>query len=445
MSLLQRLQLASYTGSAILGGANNTAHSFTQLIAKAQQLRAQYPQLKSCAIALPYRDLASFTATLLALDGWCSTLYLWPEQGVTLPATVHVWPQEATGHNDEITSACPSARTIATDSCTPSLPTQWLLATSGTTGTPKWIAHNIESLTRALSNTPDNRRLRWALCYQPCRFAGIQVLLQSLLSGATLVDCSAGDMASRVRRMQDHAITAISATPSFWRQLLMTTELSALPLTHITLGGEIADQTLLDKLAHAHPNAKILHIYASTEAGVGFAVADKRAGFPRTWLATGYQGLRLKIDERHHLWLKPRNMLTSSSRLSSDSTGFLDTGDQVSVTAERVLFLGRATGVINVGGNKVYPEQVEHVLLMHPQVTATRVYAKRSSILGELVTADVVPNKANDLPLLKKQLIAHCAGYLQRYQLPTQLYFVESLPIDTTGKLSRRNKDTLHD
>src|SRR5690606_28394717 len=104
-------------------------------------------------------------------------------------------------------------------------------------------------------------------------------------------DCSSGDAQQRFNLMLQHSVNAVSATPSLWRQLMMTAQLSTLPLQQITLGGEIADQPLLDTLAALFPTARLLHIYASTEAGVGFAVADKRAGFPASWLNQRHSNL----------------------------------------------------------------------------------------------------------------------------------------------------------
>ncbi|CAM5204076.1 AMP-binding enzyme [Alishewanella longhuensis] len=279
------------------------------------------------------------------------------------------------------------------------------------------------------------------MCYQPSRFAGLQVLLQSLLSGACLLDCSSGDAQQHAKLMQRQHINAISATPSLWRQLLMTGQLSTLPLRQITLGGEIADEPLLDVLAGVFPNARLLHIYASTEAGVGFAVADKRAGFPANWLTSTHSGVAFKLDNQQHLWLKPPQTPEAGLAARLDSEGYLDTEDLVQLQADRVVFLGRASGVINVGGNKVHPEQIEQVLLQHPAVLQARVYAKTSSVLGQLVVADIVVSADTDNKALQLALLQHCKQQLQRYQLPAKFNFVTQLPTTASGKLNRR--DTL--
>jgi len=428
MTLLQCLEQADYHTLAI---DDLQQCSFPQLLEAAQQLRFKHVAVKQQAIAISYTNLVQFCTEILAFDGWCSQLYLLPDNSVALPADViqlsdiDAQPRQNSG----------------TARLSEHAATQWFMATSGTTGTPKWIAHSFDSLTRAVKLKPQSHTLRWALCYQPTRFAGLQVVLQSLLSGGTLVDCSAGDAELRVKRMHDNNVNAVSATPSLWRQLLMTGQLNMLALKQITLGGEIADQAILDALSKQFPHARLLHIYASTEAGAGFAVADKTAGFPAKWLQTGHSSLRFKIDNKQHLWLKPPHQPDCKLADRLDNDGFLDTEDLVEVSEERVHFLGRASGVINVGGNKVHPEQVEHVLLQHPAVVQARVYAKNSSVLGQLVAADVQVETGIDSKALKLQLVQHCMRHLARYQVPTQLNFVKTLATNASGKLSRNIQD----
>lgn len=420
MDLLQQLQHANYSSVAL---SNDEPVSYQQLIAGAITIRQQYPQLQQQAIALRYTALPQFLMALLAFDGWCSALYLLPETDLEVPEQVQHWP-------------CAPSEIQHTTSC--SQETLWYLATSGTTGTPKWIAHTFASLSRAVKISVDQSTLHWGLCYQPTRFAGLQVLLQSLLSGACIKDCSSGDAVQRIEMMLSSGVTALSATPSLWRQLLMTGRLHQLPLIQLTLGGEIADQALLNKLSTLFPSARVLHIYASTEAGVGFAVSDQQAGFPLSWLDTRHSGLAFKIDGQQHLWLKPLHTPDSNLARRLDSEGYMDTGDLVHIQGNRVQFLGRDSGVINVGGNKVHPEQVEQVLLQIADVLQAKVYAKASSVLGQLVVADIVVTSHTDHAKLQPQLFAHCQQHLARYQIPTRFNFVDHLSTNAAGKLSRK-------
>ncbi|WP_213999856.1 AMP-binding protein [Arsukibacterium sp.] len=383
--------------------------SYQQLIQTALLKRQQASKLYQQAVTLPYQHIEDFISSLLAYDGFCSALYLLPAQGADLPVDDSI---ETTSTDD----ATPSAAQHA-------LASNWYLATSGTTGKPKWIQHSLQKLTKTVNTKATSRDLCWGLVYQPYRFAGLQVVLQSLLSGACLVDVSDGEVEQRLNVMSQAKVNALSATPSLWRQFLFSSKLAALPLQQLTLGGEIADQPLLNTLQQLFPGTQLRHIYASTEAGVAFAVTDGKAGFPRRYLEQGYYDLQLKVDQQQHLWLKGPAKYAPELANRVDSDGFLDTEDLVRLSAERVLFLGRASGVINVGGNKVHPEQVEQVILEVPGIVAARVYGKHSSILGQLVMAQIVASPATDEKELVVRVTQHCQQQLQRHQLPLKFNF----------------------
>ncbi|MFC4700524.1 AMP-binding protein [Glaciecola siphonariae] len=430
MSLFAHLKTSGFTTTAIDGSVNV---SYASLIAGAQALREKHHNLKGQSLAISPVDIDELVLAITAFDGWCKALYMLPDNSLALPEGVCKWPLD---DRPEDSAFVLTDTTTERDTATISEQnTRWYLATSGTTGTPKWIVHDFASLSRAIKTSSHTQQLRWGLSYQAARFAGLQVVLQSLLSGALLIDCSSGDIEQRLQQMIHHEVSALSATPSFFRQLLMTAKLSQLNLKQITLGGEIADQALLDTLSQLFPRAKIMHIYASTEAGVGFAVADKKAGFPSEWLQQTRSGLKLKVSDAQHLMIKPEQQGFLENRVV-DSEGYIDTEDLVSIEQDRVVFQGRACGVINVGGNKVHPEAVEQVLTQHEDVVLARVYAKTSSVLGQLVACEIVAN-TQDTQGLKKKLLAHCLAKLARYQIPSQFKFVSHLANQSTGKLSR--------
>ena len=273
--------------------------------------------------------------------------------------------------------------------------TLWL-ATSGTTGTPKWYGHSRQRLLARLRLT--SPQARWLLTYEPASFAGIQVISTAWLSAATLVAMPGADAATLARRAVATAVTHISGTPSFWRTLLLTIAPATLPLETITLGGEIADASLLARLAEAWPQARLRHIYASTEAGAVFAVSDGRAGFPVSWLESEVDGVSLRIREGMLEVRSARQALRQASALitaeethAGEARNWLKTGDRVECCGDRVLFAGRADGVINIGGVKVLPERVERCLLAVPGVADARVWAEPSPLTGFVLLAEIVP------------------------------------------------------
>lgn len=208
----------------------------------------------------------------------------------------------------------------------------------------------------------------------------------------------------------------------------------------MTLGGEIADDAVLRALARAFPQARLSHIFASTEAGVGFSVTDGRAGFPEAYLSDPPQGIGLALrDDRLFI----RNEKVGPSYLGGGAIaqdGWVDTGDLVTRRDGRVLFLGRGSGVINVGGDKVVPEEVETVLLAHPDVHMARVYAKSNPIMGALVAADIQPEAGADAASLRAALKDWCAERLERHKVPAFLRIVDGFSTNAAGKIERQNR-----
>jgi acyl-coenzyme A synthetase/AMP-(fatty) acid ligase len=123
--------------------------------------------------------------------------------------------------------------------------------------------------------------------------------------------------------------------------------------------------------------------------------------------------------------------------------GFVDTGDMVELVEGRYYFRGRMGGVINVGGLKVYPEEVEAVLNADPRVRMSLVRARRNPITGAVVVADVVladsaRSEAADAPdALKNALLDACRRSLAAHKVPAMLRFVPALEFTAAGKLVR--------
>jgi len=305
--------------------------------------------------------------------------------------------------------------------------TRWILHTSGTSGTPKAVTHTLSSLTVPHRHDLTGPLHTWGLLYDPTRMAGIQVLLHALNTGASIVaphlDHSLPD---RIEFLRAHGTDALSATPTQWRRILQLPAASGWELAQVTLGGEIADQAILDALKRAFPAARITHVFASTESGTAFSVSDGKAGFPLELLGTSRSRTRIEVRESMLYVHNP-----GSSAAGED--GFVATGDVVEVRDGRVFFLGRNTGVVNVGGQNVWPEQVETVLREHPEVLDARITAHPSSLAGNLLIADVVVSG----DVTEGQLRAWVRERAPVSHVPARIRFAERLTTGTTGKVLR--------
>ena len=118
--------------------------------------------------------------------------------------------------------------------------------------------------------------------------------------------------------------------------------------------------------------------------------------------------------------------------------GWLDTGDLGHVDSDGYLFLaGRSDDVINRGGEKIYPREIEEFLLAQPGVRSAAVVGARDEVLGERPVAYVVPAGPARPDQLTDELRAACEAALPRPQRPAVFHLVRELPLGATGKVAR--------
>jgi acyl-coenzyme A synthetase/AMP-(fatty) acid ligase len=318
---------------------------------------------------------------------------------------------------------CGDARTPPSTSRLPEPGRVWLL-TSGSTGRPKRVAHSLASLSTVSGDQPPRR---WLCAYSPGAYAWWQVVTLSLAHpGQDIVFLDPADLDDWPQVALAEGVTAVSGTPTFWRQALWRAgeTVAALPLEQLTLGGEPVDQVILDRLGDLFPQARISWIYASSEAGATIAVHDRRAGFPVEWLARSAPG-------RPRLAVADGELVIDSPWSAGGMAGPLRTGDRVDVVDGRVQITGRlATDEINVGGSKVSAAEVRAVLLDHPDVAWAQVRGRRAPLVGQMVVAEVVLSR----PSSPESLSRWSAERLPDYAVPRRVQILAEIPIKETLK-----------
>ena len=324
--------------------------------------------------------------------------------------------------------------------------TEWLMLTSGTSGPPKIVGHTLAGLAGAIiaEGAARHPNATWATFYDIRRYGGLQIFLRAVIGGGSMVLSEPGEaIADYVARLRSGGVTHISGTPSHWRKLLMSGAAANFPPRYVRLSGEIADQAVLDGLARAFPHASIGHAYASTEAGVGFAVDDGREGFPADLIGRNRDGVEMKVIDGS---LRIRSHRTAHAYIGADAPpltdaeGFVDTGDMVELRGERYHFVGRRGGIINIGGLKVHPEEIEAVINRHESVRMSRARSRRSPITGAIVVADIVLADGADAgrqETIRTEILGRCKDVLASYKVPAVIRFVERLDVTAAGKLAR--------
>jgi len=435
MSLLDDLTLLPEDN--VLFVFESSEFTVRKVLDAAKSIREEYGELLGKPIALLSQCPFEAILNLISLDGFCSYIFLVPEiemvDHIMMTAEEQGQPIEYLVRNKNIEK-------VGGHEClSPNTCTKWVLCTSGTSGVPKLIEYDLKSLKKSVQGGRRDEFI-WGLLYEPLRMAGLQVVLQALNSGCTLCIPKNFDFPSIKKMICNSEINSLSATPSMWRKLLMDGCVRSLPLQNITLGGEIADDSILEALNKAFSHQYIRHIYASTEAGVGFVVKDKRSGFPVSYLENGIGNVELCVDDGE-LCLRSndsnQNYFLSGWNLE-DQEGWIHTGDLVEVVGDRVNFLGRKNGSINVGGNKVMPEVIEQVLLTLSLIDDVLVYGVENPIVGNLVSADIVCSES-DFAFIKNQINVLSKEKLLPFQRPVNIRRVSTLPYNNNGKKIRRS------
>ena len=425
-------------------------------------LGGRLEDLRSRSVLIVTQDQLTAALALIELDGIARRLVVCPpglssEQLPVIAANAEVDAVISDAKTTEIKApgvacfvTCTRSLAAASPDRRESERSEWILLTSGTTGVPKMALHTLASLTAAIPTPgePDGGVV-WSTFYDIRRYGGMQIFLRAIMGGQSLVlsdaEESTGDF---LIRAGTRGVTHISGTPSHWRRALMSPSAHRIAPRYVRLSGEIVDQTILDSLKACYANATVVHAFASTEAGVGFDVRDGLAGFPADFVGRSGANVEMRVTDgslRLRSTGNAAHYLGGSTADFIDAEGFVDTRDMVELRDDRYYFIGRRDGVINVGGLKVHPEEIEAVINRHPRVQMSVVKARKSPLTGSLVVAEVVvksdfnPGGTTDPATqnLKTEILDACRRSLAPYKVPASIRIVASLDVTGSGKLAR--------
>jgi len=313
-----------------------------------------------------------------------------------------------------------------------------LIPTSGTTGEPKLVRQDFTRLIASVRGGHGHDS-RWLLTYEPTAFGGLQVILAAVTAGAVLVAAPAADSVELARLALLHQVTHISATPCVWRTLLAAFGGAPPPLRVATLGGDIVDQPLIDRLVASFPRARLRRIYASSEAGVVFTVADTKTGFPAEWLESGVGDVELRIRGGALQVRSPRAMLSYAGGETRPFTrdGWLMTGDLVERVGDRVMFTGRIETLVTVNGVKVSPAKAEVAILEVPGVVDVLVRAVPDPTGGDALAATVAVKPGTNTEILTDRIRRHLETRLAPAERPWRIDFTDHIELALSGKKVR--------
>jgi long-chain acyl-CoA synthetase len=291
-----------------------------------------------------------------------------------------------------------------------------VLFSSGSTGAAK---ASLLDLGRLLQRHREPRPPRTTLAFlQLDHIGGLNTLFHTLATGGTAVFCDARDPDSVCQAIARHRVQLLPTTPTFLRMLLISGahhrhDLSSLALA--TYGTEPMPASTLASLHAELPGVALKQTYGLTELGI----LPTQSRGDSLWLKVGGPGYETKIVSGT-LWIRAATAMLGYLNAPSpfDAEGWFNTQDAVEVDGDYLRILGRASELINVGGEKVYPAEVESVLLQAANVSAAVVYGRRNPVTGQVVVARVTTTVPEDPGALRIRLLLFCRTRLAPFQVP---------------------------
>ena len=295
---------------------------------------------------------------------------------------------------------------------------------SGSTGRPKGILHDLERVARKFVKPRATVVAIPFLMFD--HFGGFNTILAITASLGTVVSVAERSVAAVCSAIEKYHVTLLPTTPSFLNLLTAARANESFDLSslrRITYGTEVMPQATLDRLRKAFPQALLQQTYGLSEVGV---LASKSRGDGSLWMRIGGDGFETRVIDGI-LWIKSEFSMVGYLNAPSnfDAEGWFNTQDKVEVDGDYLRILGRVTDLINVGGQKVYPAEIEEVIMTIPNVVDVAVYGENNGLLGQIIVARVVLNEPESAASVKSRVRLACKDRLAPYKIPARIVISE--------------------
>jgi acyl-coenzyme A synthetase/AMP-(fatty) acid ligase len=296
---------------------------------------------------------------------------------------------------------------------------------SGSSGTPKAMLHAFDRMLEKFSKPREPRRTLSFLLLDHA--GGINTLMGILTGGGTLIAPEGRTPDAICALIQEHRVQLLPTTPTFLNVLLLAEahrryDLSSLQL--ITYGTEPMPEATLRALHQALPEVRIKQTYGLSELG---ALSTRSEADDSLWIQIGGAGYEAKVEGGTLRVRTPMAMLGYLNAPSPfDAEGWMDTGDAVEVRGDYVRVLGRKSELINVGGQKVFPQEVENILLGMPNVKDVLVQGRASPVVGQIVVATLQLQKPEAVDAVRKRVREFCKDKLDAFKIPAFVLVTEA-------------------
>ena len=311
-----------------------------------------------------------------------------------------------------------------------------IMFSSGSTGKSKAMVHDFG---RVLEKFLVRRQALVTLTFLLFdHMGGLNTLLHTLSNDGTVVATQDRDPEVVCGLVQDHHVELLPVSPTFLSLLLLSGvhhdfDMSSLKV--ISYGSEVMPQATLDRMRTEFPTVRLQQTYGLSETG---ALRTKSREDGSLWLKVGGEGVETKVVDGT-LWIRSRFAMLGYLNAPDpfDADGWLDTQDKVEVDGDYIRILGRTTDIINVGGNKVYPAEVESVLLEMENVTDVRLLRRGESDHGRGGRGPDQARTPEPLADLTRRMRTYTRGRLERFKVPVRIEIVDHSMVNARFKKMR--------
>ena len=301
-----------------------------------------------------------------------------------------------------------------------------VLFSSGSTGDSRAVVHDF---IRLLDKFKVQRH-----CYRTLSFllfdhiGGINTLFYTLSNSGCIVTVQDRSPEEVLKAIERYSVELLPTSPTFINLILLSEAYKSYDIRSlklVTYGTEPMSEGTLKRFYQFFPDIKLLQTYGLSELGI---LRSKSKRSDSLWVKIGGEGFQTRVVNGM-LQIKAKSAmlgyLNAESPLTED--GWMETGDSVEVDGEYIKIRGRKSQIINVGGEKVFPAEVEGVIKELDDVAEVMVYGEKSAILGNIVCAKVRPARLEDKKLFTLNLKRHCRGKLEKYKVPVKVFIDDEI------------------
>ena len=299
-----------------------------------------------------------------------------------------------------------------------------VLFSSGSTGKSKASVHDIIGILEKFKIRRHTLRAITFLLYD--HIGGFNTMLYTLSNAGLIVTVNERSPDGVLEAVEKYNVELLPTSPTFINLILLSEAYkrhNINSLKTVTYGTEPMPESTLKRFNQLFPNIRLLQTYGLSEVGI---LRSKSKSSDSLWVKVGGEGFRTRVVN-DMLEIKAQSAMLGYLNAPSPFTkdGWFKTGDTVEVNGEYIKILGRKSEIINVGGEKVYPQEVENVILNLDNVAEVTIYREKNAILGNIVGARIRLVRNEDRKLFINRLKKYCHGKLDPYKIPIKITILD--------------------